>query len=108
MTSSDDAAAGICWPVTFSLGWSLFQAVTICSPQATSWALLEYQMLIGPCASAALLAETALPPPPQAAKPRVSVAAAANRIRDFIVFPSCWVHSLEAGEVQRIGFRGDD
>src|ERR1022692_563919 len=89
MTSSDDWAAGICCPVTFSLGCSLFQAATIFSPQVTSWVLLEYQMLIGPCALAALLAEMA-PPPPQAAKPKVSVTAAANMVRDFIVFPSCW------------------
>jgi hypothetical protein len=57
----------------------------------TSWVLLEYQMLIGPCALAALLAEMA-PPPPQAAKPKVNVmaAVAAGIIRDFIVFPYCW------------------
>src|SRR5450432_3929768 len=46
-------------------------------------------MLIGPVALAAAVAETA-PPPPQAAAPKVSVTAAANMVRDFIVFPSCW------------------
>ena len=48
MTSSDDSAAGICCPVTFWDGYWWFQAATSCSPQEISWALLEYQMLIGP------------------------------------------------------------
>jgi hypothetical protein len=48
MTSSDDWEAGICCPVTFWVGWRLFQAATSCSPQVISSALLEYQMLIGP------------------------------------------------------------
>src|SRR5579862_9002383 len=88
MTSSDDEAAGICCPVTCSLGCSLFQEATICSPQATSWALLEYQMVIGPCALFAL-AEPPPPPPQAASRPTISGTAAATTIRDFMIFPSC-------------------
>src|SRR5580700_3020503 len=84
ITSSDDWADGICCPDTFSVGWVLFQEATICSPQATSWALLEYQMVMGPWA---VVFEVA-PLPPQAAIPRVRARAPATILRDVIVVPS--------------------
>ena len=50
MTSSVLLPAGTSWALICSLGCEEFQEETIALPHCTSWALLEYQMVIGPCA----------------------------------------------------------
>src|SRR5664279_2025954 len=76
MTSSDDLPVGICSAVTCSVGCAVFHASTTCLPQAISCSLLEYQILIGPCAVAASLL---LPPPPELPQAvSTSMAAASN------------------------------
>src|SRR6476469_4490677 len=75
MTSSEDLPAGISCAVTVSLGLAAFQAATTCLPQAISWALLEYQMVIGPLAVAASLLVP--PPEPQAVSTRAPARTAA-------------------------------
>src|SRR6476661_9182007 len=75
ITSSEDLPAGISCAVTVSLGLAAFQAATTCLPQAISWALLEYQMVIGPLAVAASLLVP--PPEPQAVSTRAPARTAA-------------------------------
>ena len=69
MTSSDDLPAGISWAVTFSSGWSAFQASTIFLPQAISSGLFDSQILMGPLA---LMASE--PPPPPSSPPQAASA----------------------------------
>src|ERR1022692_2602698 len=100
MTSSEDWPEGICCPETCWPGWLLFQDATTCSPQATSWALLEYQMVIRPRAPVAVVAETPAPPP-HAATPRVNVRTAAIRVRDVITTSPYWQGSRTGGDGER-------
>src|SRR6476646_12231687 len=87
ITASEVWPAGISCAETVSFGWAAFQAATICLPQATSCALLEYQMLMGPCALVAAALDGEPPPPPHATvAPSATAAAAASRARDVIVF----------------------
>src|SRR6266567_9344524 len=62
MTSSELFPVGISWAVIFWSACCAFQAATICLPQATSSALFEYQIVIGPRALAAVAASPAPPP----------------------------------------------
>src|SRR5690242_16956712 len=78
MTSSDDLPAGISCPLTCSFGWAAFQAATACLPHFTSSGLLEYQILIGPCAWLVLLAEAPPPWSPHPASARISTEAVAD------------------------------
>src|ERR1700722_15707183 len=95
ITSSDDWADGICCPETFWSGCRTFPDATACLPQATSWALLEYQMLIGPVALILLFVEVnagpelvaAPPPPPHAARTKLIVTAPAANFRACFMFP---------------------
>ena len=82
MTSSELLPAGISSAVTCSSAWAWFQAATTALPHFTSSALLEYQILIGPLAWAALSADWP-PPPLQAARarPRVATIAIQSRMR---------------------------
>ncbi|WP_241748332.1 hypothetical protein [Streptomyces sp. M3] len=52
IASSEVLPAGICWAVTCCPGWLLFQAATMFLPQATSWALFDSQIVMGPRAFA--------------------------------------------------------
>src|SRR5690348_13005919 len=90
MTASEVWPAGISWADTVSVGCAVFQAATICLPHATSCALFEYQMLIGPWALAAVSAAGELPPPPHAAVVAASMKTVAmeGSVRDFIVVSS--------------------
>src|SRR3984893_9608135 len=75
ITSSELLPAGICSPVTCSLGWVWFQAATTASPHFTSSALLEYKILTPPLelpVAARLL-------PPHAAMPRLRATTAARK-----------------------------
>ena len=81
MTSSEDFPAGISWAVTFWSGFALFQESTTCLPQAISWALFEYQMVIGPLAVAA--SELLAAPEPHAVSTSApAMTAAAKAIPD--------------------------
>src|SRR4051795_5322267 len=82
ITSSEDLPAGISCAATFSFGCAEFQAATICLPQATSWALFEYQILIAPCE----LVFPEEPPlsPHAAVVPRTSVADTAIQRADLV------------------------
>src|SRR3954452_22433525 len=62
ITSSEVLPAGISWAVTFSLGWSAFQAATICLPQAISSGLFDIQILIAPVEDEASPASPESPP----------------------------------------------
>src|SRR4029078_11026883 len=80
MTSSEDLPSGTSWAVTTWSGFAEFQASTTCLPQAISWALLEYQMVIGPLAVAASLLVP--PPEPQAVSTRAPAGTAAAAYLD--------------------------
>src|ERR1700709_200388 len=73
MTSSLVFPAGISCPVTCSSGWVLFHEATTCLPQVTSWALLEYQIFIGPRD-----VNASGPGPPPVAQPEITSAPAAR------------------------------
>src|SRR6476646_8597374 len=77
MTSSEDLPAGISCAVTTWSGFAAFQASTTCLPQAISWALLEYQMVIGPLVVAASLLVPPLEPQAVSTRAPASTAAAA-------------------------------
>src|SRR4030095_9266219 len=88
MTSSELLPAGISSAVPCSSGWAWFQAATTALPHFTSSSLLEYQILIGPLAWAALSADWPPPPPPPPpppqptrARPRVATTAIQSRMR---------------------------
>ncbi len=51
MTASEVSPAGISWAVTSSSGCSAFQASIWAVAHSISWALFEYQMVMGPVAS---------------------------------------------------------
>src|SRR3954463_7509587 len=87
ITSSEDLPAGISCADTFSFGCALFHAATACLPQATSCALFEYQILMGPWASLAPLPDDPPSLPQAVAAPAKTVSDAAIRTRNFISSP---------------------
>src|ERR1700730_16986787 len=87
ITSSELLPAGICSPVTCSLGWLWFHPVTTAWPQLTSWALFEYQIVIAPLAPAAEEADWLVPPQAISATSAAIAPQADRQLLPFIVIP---------------------